>query len=256
MERYYSFIFVTVFLVKTIISNKNIEDTDDPIIFKRIRAAMNTIEGASCILFKPMDGIPTRSNGSWLHFTNPLNERECVHEPELGEDGELKIVLGFECMSRREVLHSVMHALSFKDEVSHPQRDQYVRIVWQNIQPKYRPLFRIQLDEDRTKTLVEYDPMSVMHFHDRAFTVNGGATITPLVPGLVINPSENLSQLDKMKLRLYFGHECNKRKVGDILDTCKNVLHDSPQKDKLMQEINQSASNESNSSEFNDDEKS
>lgn len=41
------------------------------------------------------------------------------------------------------------------------------------------------------------------------------------LPGLQIRPSEGLSQLDKMKLRLLFGHECNRRSVDDLLDTCK-----------------------------------
>lgn len=41
------------------------------------------------------------------------------------------------------------------------------------------------------------------------------------MPGLQIRPSEALSQLDKMKLRLLFGHECNRRSVDDLLDTCK-----------------------------------
>lgn len=41
------------------------------------------------------------------------------------------------------------------------------------------------------------------------------------MPGLQVRPSEGLSQLDKMKLRLLFGHECNRRSVDDLLDTCK-----------------------------------
>jgi cobalamin biosynthesis protein CobT len=42
----------------------------------------------------------------------------------------------------------------------------------------------------------------------------------------MIDPSDQLSILDKMRLQLIFGHECNKRKVGDLLDSCKTVLHE------------------------------
>ena len=35
-----------------------------------------------------------------------------------------------------------------------------------------------------------------------------------------------LSQIDVMKLRLAFGHECNNRKVGQLLLTCQNALGD------------------------------
>lgn len=31
-----------------------------------------------------------------------------------------------------------------------------------------------------------------------------------------------------MKLRLWFGHECNKRKVGALLEKCKTVFHNNP----------------------------
>ncbi|CAK1590155.1 unnamed protein product [Parnassius mnemosyne] len=72
---------------------------------------------------------------------------------------------------------------------------------------------------------VEYDPMSVMHFHDRAYSVNGHATIVPLISGLSINPSEDLSLLDKMKLRIFFGHECKKRDAGNLLEMCKMVIY-------------------------------
>lgn len=44
------------------------------------------------------------------------------------------------------------------------------------------------------------------------------------IPGLVINPSEGLSQLDTMKLRLLFGQECKRRNVDNLLDMCKAVF--------------------------------
>lgn len=52
------------------------------------------------------------------------------------------------------------------------------------------------------------------------------------LPGLQIRPSENLSQLDKMKLRLLFGHECNRRSVDDLLDTCKKEFRNDQPDDR------------------------
>ncbi|XP_052738844.1 uncharacterized protein LOC112051569 [Bicyclus anynana] len=96
-------------------------------------------------------------------------------------------------------------------------------IIYYLNSPAYRHLYHKQA-EIQSKTLVEYDPLSVMQFHDRAFSKNGRATIAPLESGLLISPSETLSQLDKMRLNMYFGHECNKRKVSNILQTCKKSL--------------------------------
>lgn len=43
-------------------------------------------------------------------------------------------------------------------------------------------------------------------------------------PGGFIMPSNKLSVLDKMKLRLAFKHECNRRKVSKLLGTCINAI--------------------------------
>ena len=45
------------------------------------------------------------------------------------------MIIGFDCMSRQDILHAMLHVLGFWDEVTHPQRDQYVRVMWENIQP-------------------------------------------------------------------------------------------------------------------------
>ncbi|XP_059048881.1 seminal metalloprotease 1-like [Achroia grisella] len=236
---FFSLIIAFLHRVNAISLNKNVShwsmgiipyyiDTEiyDYLIEYRIRAAMNILEEASCVRFKPLVKKPYNSS-KWVYITNLEKERECIHEPRLHEkhSGAVLLVLGFDCLRRREVLHSLMHAIGFQDEVSHPQRDQYIRVMWENIHPKYRSLFRIQTNDASSKNFVEYDPMSIMHFHDRAYTSNGQATITPLLSGLVISPSDVLSQLDKIKLRMMFGYECNKRKVGNFFDSCKDALH-------------------------------
>ncbi|KPI98832.1 Zinc metalloproteinase nas-15 [Papilio xuthus] len=201
-------------------------------IAMRLRMTMNLLESVSCIKFIPIIGTPDR-NGSWLHISNPRLQRDCMHEPLNKGNGELVLVLGLDCLSEQQILHTLLHGVGFKDEVSHPQRDQYIRILWSNIQPAYQHLFKIQPRAKMSKNMIEYDPMSVMHFHDRAFSTNGQATIAPLIAGLVITPSDSLSQLDKMKLKLRFGHECNKRNVDDLLDICKKVLYEDMNKGKI-----------------------
>ncbi|XP_068623697.1 low choriolytic enzyme-like [Battus philenor] len=212
----------------------------DHVIANRLRIAMNVLESVSCIKFKPIIGSPN-TNATWLHITNPLMQRDCTHEPLYNGTGEMTLVLGFDCLSEQQILHTLMHGIGFRDEVTHPQRDQYIRILWNNIQPAHHHLFRIQ-PADMTKTAVEYDPMSVMHFHDRAFSINGHATITPLITGLIIKPSDSLSQLDKMKLRLLFGHECNKRDVDNLMDTCKMAIHRDVDKKKAQDSLESSKS--------------
>ncbi|CAH4033856.1 unnamed protein product [Pieris brassicae] len=228
---------------------------------------MDAVQSASCVQFKSVMTKPL--NVTWLHITNPQKKRECVHKTFQLDRQEITVVLGYDCLKESDILHALLHAIGLKDEVTHPYRDRYMRVLWNNIKPgkiqtqtsdkvegfnpftldtaishavdeiifnefyihslllaeEYRHLYQIQ-GLHSSKVLTEYDPTSVMHFHDRAFSSNGQATIVPLISGLMIAPSDHLSQLDTMKLRLMFEHECNKRKVSEVIDSCKNVFHD------------------------------
>ncbi|XP_022115224.2 zinc metalloproteinase nas-15-like [Pieris rapae] len=184
---------------------------------------MDAVQSASCVKFNSVVTKPV--NITWLHITNPQKKRECVHKTLTLDGQEITVVLGYDCLKESDILHALLHAIGLKDEVSHPYRDRYMRVLWNNIRPEYRHLYQIQ-GLHSSKVLTEYDPTSVMHFHDRAFSSNGQATIIPLISGLIISPSDHLSQLDTMKLRLMFEHECNKRKVSEVIDSCKNVFYD------------------------------
>lgn len=51
---------------------------------------MDVIEASSCLVFKELDFIPSdERNGSWVYFTNPNGARDCVHEPVMGDNGEI-----------------------------------------------------------------------------------------------------------------------------------------------------------------------
>ncbi|XP_050668423.1 zinc metalloproteinase nas-14-like [Leptidea sinapis] len=190
--------------------------TYDSVIADNVRTSMDVLEESACIRFELQSEQP--ANKTWIHITNPKRERECQHSPTFRESGEIVLVLGYDCLKPNEILHALLHAVGFNDEVTHPQRDQFVKIIWSNIRPEYRHLYHVV--RSGAKPLSEYDPLSIMHFHDRAFSINGQATVLPLMSGLMIKPSDELSQLDKMKLRLLFDHECNKRNVESFVDTC------------------------------------
>lgn len=203
------------------IINYNVdEQAFSPKIQADIKHAMRIIELSSCIKFNPVS-IQESKDKTWIRISNPNKERECNHEPRLQENGEIMLVLGYDCLTKKDLLHTLLHGVGLKDEVTHPHRDKYIRVQWNNIQPGYRHLYRKQLEE-HAKNIVEYDPLSIMQFHDHAFSMNGRATIAPLEPGLLIHPSDSLSQLDRMRLQLNFGNECHKRKVYDILNSCKS----------------------------------
>lgn len=50
------------------------------------------------------------------------------------QDGGQVISLGTTCETRYRALHEIMHALGFLHEQSRPDRDEYVKILYWNIE--------------------------------------------------------------------------------------------------------------------------
>ncbi|CAD7676597.1 unnamed protein product [Nyctereutes procyonoides] len=126
----------------------------------------------------------------------------------VGRSGGMQVVsLAPTCLQRGPgiVLHELMHVLGFWHEHSRADRDQYIRINWNEIIPG----FEINFIKSRSSNmLVPYDYSSVMHYGRLAFSRRGLPTITPLWASDVhIGQRWNLSTSDITRvLKLY---DCN-----------------------------------------------
>ncbi|KAG8192041.1 hypothetical protein JTE90_025307 [Oedothorax gibbosus] len=120
--------------------------------------------------------------------------------------GKQELSLATDCDQMGIVIHEFMHALGFWHEQSRIDRDQYVRIRWENISPgtennfqKYSAYIQQTLDE-------EYDYSSVLHYSGRAFSKNGRATVEPkqFMGNFVIGQRLGFSRTDIKKInKLY-----------------------------------------------------
>jgi len=71
------------------------------------------------------------------------------------------------CHTQRTIQHEFIHALGFYHEQSRPDRDQYVKINWRNIQDENIGQF---IRQKTSLTFdVPYDGRSVMHYQSTAF---------------------------------------------------------------------------------------
>ncbi|XP_054879575.1 hatching enzyme 1.2-like [Poeciliopsis prolifica] len=78
------------------------------------------------------------------------------------------------CVDHATVQHEILHALGFHHEQVRSDRDNYVRILFNNIQQRQRGNFR----KVQTNNLVTpYDFTSVMHYGKYDFSSNGRPTI-------------------------------------------------------------------------------
>jgi len=80
-----------------------------------------------------------------------------------------------DCLDSATVYHEVLHALGKVHEQSRPDRDNHVKINFENIEEADKHNFEIQKNTDVAGT--SYDILSVMHYSPYAFSKNGLPTI-------------------------------------------------------------------------------
>jgi len=103
------------------------------------------------------------------------------------------------------VMHELMHAAGFWHEQSRNDRDDYITVNWDNIQPGLQYNF-LKYDLRKIQHLgAEYDTCSVMHYGAYAFSRRGLPTITVKRPGkCMLGQRKGFSDTDIRKLNTLY----------------------------------------------------
>jgi astacin len=128
------------------------------------------------------------------------------------QGGKQEISLGPGC-SVGNAIHEIGHALGLWHEQSRNDRDQYVRIVYENIRPSARHNFDQYLNEGQD--VGEYDYYSIMHYSTAAFSKNEKATIELLKPG---EPRKHVGQREGLSAK----------DIATVKAAYPNVQHPNP----------------------------
>ena len=112
------------------------------------------------------------------------------------------------CASKRgNIIHELGHAIGFWHEHTRPDRDDYVRILWENINENFTDNFKVQERSEIDSLGVPYDLGSIMHYPLNAYSKNGLATIEVL-PNVsfsgVIGQRDHLSNYDQRQTNLLY----------------------------------------------------
>lgn len=83
------------------------------------------------------------------------------------------------CVEAGVPIHEVIHALGYDHMHNHIDRDNYVKIHWENVLPDYFPNFDKVDPQWFDNFGTPYDLMSVMHYPRWAFSYNGEDAIEP-----------------------------------------------------------------------------
>ncbi len=122
--------------------------------------------------------------------------------------GHQPIYLDDRC-GEKEIMHEVMHALGYIHEHSRPDRDNYVRVLWNNIELDKQSQFEITPEEFAQPTKGRpFDYNSVMIYGDTDFgRMRGDVTLESLDRDRKVAPVEQgLSPEDLERLRIKYGN--------------------------------------------------
>ncbi len=98
-------------------------------------------------------------------------------------EGQIIMLQDGKCSNIRSIQHEMLHALGFAHEQSRPDRDEYVKILWQNVIEGREKEFDLDDVEMVDSLGTDYDLDSIMHYPADAWSKNGLPTIQPLNGG-------------------------------------------------------------------------
>ena len=85
------------------------------------------------------------------------------------------------CSTQKTIVHEILHALGFYHMQSATDRDNYVKVHYENIEAGNEHNFDKYGPDSLTSFGLEYDIKSILHYSAYAFSKNGRPTIVPFV---------------------------------------------------------------------------
>ncbi|XP_055298045.1 zinc metalloproteinase nas-13-like [Sitodiplosis mosellana] len=167
-----------------------------------IERAMQVIESVSCVQFKER----THEHG---YIVFGASGSGC--SSKVGYHGNAQTInLAPKCFQRfGTIIHELLHALGFYHMQSTHDRDDYIKINYENIRTGMERNFNKYDLQRVTNFGQKYDYESVMHYSGYGFSKNGQPTIEPYNKSYtnVIGQRIGMSSTDILKLNIMYN--CN-----------------------------------------------
>ncbi len=136
----------------------------------------------------------------------------------VGRVGGIQPIYLSEDCNEKSVAHEIMHALGFFHEQSRRDRDQFVEVVWENVEEDKKNNFLKVPDKWKSSEVLSFDYSSAMLYSPYAFSKNGENTLR--FDEKKWNQDQGfqereegqwLSPMDIKKIKILYKEEFNKR---------------------------------------------
>ncbi|XP_029000641.2 low choriolytic enzyme-like [Betta splendens] len=156
---------------------------------------LESFSAVSCIRFRPYQN----GDRDWLSIES---RNGCYSYVGRQGGGQVVSLDRMGCVYHNTVQHELLHALGFNHEQTRSDRDNYIRVYWENI------ISGMEHNFDKINTLNQgtpYDYNSVMQYERYAFSKNNLPTMVPIPDSNVsLGQATQMSQNDLARLnRLY-----------------------------------------------------
>ncbi|KAJ0060552.1 hypothetical protein NL108_016016 [Boleophthalmus pectinirostris] len=159
-----------------------------------ISSALRDFHSQTCIRF-----VPRQNQYDYITIEN---QSGCFSSLGRQRGRQVLSLNRMGCVDKGVIQHEFNHALGFKHEQTRSDRDQYVQINWENMDPSMAYNF---YRSDTNNQGTPYDYGSIMHYGRTAFSNNGRDTITPLSNTQVyIGQRQALSPWDIKRINMLY----------------------------------------------------
>lgn len=154
----------------------------------------------------PIQFVPLEAEGEDAIVFVPDAKNCASYVGRIG--GPQPIMVADRC-GRQELIHELMHALGFVHEHSRLDRDQFIEIVWDNIDSQYWPQFAMVPELmvlDYQGRTFDFDSSSAMLYPPSAFPRQPGLVTVQGKAGTRVSPiTSGLSASDRERLNVWYG---------------------------------------------------